>query len=913
MKDNIPDYAYSDNGFLKQTFKTLSILILSFFVLSITSIYGHATSVLSWDQNDIGQANLSGNVIENQGLITLQGSGNDIWGSADDFYFVYIPVEGDISIQVRVLSVEYTHAWAKGALMMREDLSSGSVNVALDYSAHNHVALQWRPVANQRSYYWGRPVGDGSVWLKLERTGNNFSGYYSLDGENWTLTTTKTLSMNQSFYVGIAASPHVSDQNNEVVMDNLSLDSANGSNLCQAQGAQCGSITLSDGSQFQCGLCGNNQSCSQYQCQAIDSATIAQTCSTAGASCGAIRDGLGNTLNCGGCDSGASCSNNRCEASCSLEQIAEGSFDGIVAYLPLQFAQEDLSGNQHNVTTTLLPTDRSAELFPFESEVDLKDKMFSLDLGNTSINGPMTISFKTQPDSNGQSATLLNNAAIKVTEDNGTLKTVFSPNTAAITLSNTQSQFKHRSCNHVALQIDDQSVRSFFNGHETQTGLSPVALESISGTLDVGPYEGKIWDIRLFDRALTSEEVAGLGSDCDDANSKTVPDPAYPNYLCGVYQCIYWPDGVTDTTQESFDYQLSGHEMTWEHNVMNTGMYVHGELCAEYDKPRDLLLTDGYRNAWVNKFNFDKPWNQYVLHENFHAYQSRTGGSTKFLAESSASWGAFAQKPTAYDTILGMYTLQPQLALWTTQSSVFEDGIIDYAKGGHQYGASIWEWYVTHYVLDANFIGEVFNRNRLGLAPLTGAPAEGMYNALAQRGYDMREIFADFAARITTWDVDYADTFIASEIGSFNRMNNNNNNSDNPIPSEEVNNKIAEFYDVTGTQGNWLTVPSRYKIGAWAFNAYEVDVTQNQQYDIGIAPSTSNPSYVEFRAQVVVHNPTTGERTYHKLPITSAGNSSNIQVYAEAGSKLYLVVSSTPSTKFTEFEAYTYDYRIATN
>jgi hypothetical protein len=515
------------------------------------------------------------------------------------------------------------------------------------------------------------------------------------------------------------------------------------------------------------------------------------------------------------------------------------------------------------------------------------------------------------PATDDQSSVVMETDTLTVEEVAGAVSATFATDASAITLLNDNSVLKPRSCNHVALQVNEDSIKSFFNGKQAHLSVNTNTVQALAGQLNIGPYPGKVWDVRIFDEALSDAEILELGEDCDDIQSLPVPNPEYPNYLCGVYQCMFWPEGVTDTTQDSFEYQLSGHDMTWEHNVMTTGMYVQGELCGEYDKPRNLELSDGYRKSWVSKFNFENPWNQYVLHENFHAYQSRTNGSTKFLAESTASWGAFSMKPSAKDSLLGMYTLQPQLALWTTQSSVFEDGIIDYAKGGHQYGASIFEFYVTHHVLADNFIGRVFNRAIFNLAPLSGTPSEAMHSVLAEAGFDMREVFADFSARVTTWDMDYGDTFLESEIASFNRMNGNNNNSDDPIPSEEVDNKIAEFYDVLGTNGEWLTVPSRYKIGAWAYNAYEVDVTENGSYAVGINPSTDNPDYAEFRAQVVVYNQQSGERVYHKLPVTSAGIASSIDVFANSGDKLYLVVSSTPSTKFKDFESFTYDYKIA--
>lgn len=890
--------------FIKQASISLSIMILILF-----SSLSFASSISSWQQKDIGQANFPGNAVEVLDIITLTGSGNDIWGAQDDFYYVYLPITGNASITVRVLNVENTHAWAKGAIMFRETLDSGAKNVALDYSAHQHVALQWRTNTDAGSNYWGKQVGDGPVWLTLTREDDTFTGHYSLDGINWQLTTEKTIPMSEDIYLGLAASPHVTTQNNIVQFDQLLVESSNPTNACQIQGAQCGAINDGNGGSLECGICSTNESCDQNLCQPIDEPQIIAACHAFGAQCGVIRDGLGNTLGCGSCDTGSTCSSNRCETSCALTQIDDGTFNHLFSYTPLQYAYSDLSDNQHPVTTSLREH-TSDGLFPFESRVDMNDKSVTIDFTDKSVSTPMTLSFKLIPTSDNQNGTVIRSESLLVEETSGKINSTLSTQGTPITVSNDNGTLKHRSCNHYALQLSNDKITTFLNGHQQETLVDTSQLHALSGQLTVGPYPGKVWDLRIFNDTLSPDEIQELGEECSETTVMTPPDPEFPLYLCGTYQCIFWPEGTTDTTQESFEYQLSGHDMTWEHNVMTTGMYQHDAFCAEFEKSRELLLTEAYRQSWVSKFNFDSPWNQYVLHENFHAYQSRTGGSTKFLAESSASWGAFSQKPTAKDTLLGYYTLQPQLSLWTTQSSVFEDGIIDYFKGGHQYGASVFEHYVTHNILSDNFIGYIFNRNAHNLAPLSGKPTEAMYTILENSGFDMRDVFSDFTAKVMTWDMPFGDTFLTSEIASYNRMVSANNNSDNPVPLEEVDNKVTEFYDVTGTGDAWQTVPSRYKVASWAYNAYEVDVTEDTLYEIGINPAMDNPDYAEFRVQIVVYNPLSGERTYHKLPITGAGSPEVMDVNASAGDTLYLVVASTPSTQFINFESYTYDYLI---
>ncbi|UCD52327.1 MAG: hypothetical protein JSW27_06755, partial [Phycisphaerales bacterium] len=48
------------------------------------------------------------------------------------------------------------------------------------------------------------------VWVKIERTGNAFSGYYSTDGENWTGMSwnPQTIDMAANAYIGLAVTSH---------------------------------------------------------------------------------------------------------------------------------------------------------------------------------------------------------------------------------------------------------------------------------------------------------------------------------------------------------------------------------------------------------------------------------------------------------------------------------------------------------------------------------------------------------------------------------------------------------------------------------------------------------------------------------------------------------------------------------
>ena len=55
----------------------------------------------------------------------MQGAGGDIWGTADQFHYVWQALSGDGSISARVISQTNTDPWAKARVMLRQSTNAG--------------------------------------------------------------------------------------------------------------------------------------------------------------------------------------------------------------------------------------------------------------------------------------------------------------------------------------------------------------------------------------------------------------------------------------------------------------------------------------------------------------------------------------------------------------------------------------------------------------------------------------------------------------------------------------------------------------------------------------------------------------------------------------------------------------------
>jgi hypothetical protein len=180
-----------------------------------------------WITEDIGTVGLAGNATSVGSIFTMNGSGNDIWNSADAFRFVEQPVSGTCEIRARVVSVQNTDPWAKAGIMLRDNTTAGAINAAVVVTASNGVAFQVRPAAGAGTYSTVLPGITAPRWVRLARTANVFKAYYSADAANWIqIGTNTTIAMSTHCHAGLAVTAHNNATNCTAVVDNVSVNQA---------------------------------------------------------------------------------------------------------------------------------------------------------------------------------------------------------------------------------------------------------------------------------------------------------------------------------------------------------------------------------------------------------------------------------------------------------------------------------------------------------------------------------------------------------------------------------------------------------------------------------------------------------------------------------------------------------------
>jgi hypothetical protein len=174
---------------------------------------------------DVGNPSIKGIVKISDNGFDMTAGGVDIWGVKDEFNFVYVERTGNFDLVSRIESLTAANQYTKAGIMAREDLTPGSRHIYFqvfpDNSPRNKnnggYEFHYRLVkdSSMKAIYPKSsegapefPVAFPNTWIRLQRVGNDFTGYYSFDGRTWKVFTTYALGLPSKIYLGLAVTSH---------------------------------------------------------------------------------------------------------------------------------------------------------------------------------------------------------------------------------------------------------------------------------------------------------------------------------------------------------------------------------------------------------------------------------------------------------------------------------------------------------------------------------------------------------------------------------------------------------------------------------------------------------------------------------------------------------------------------------
>jgi hypothetical protein len=175
---------------------------------------------------DIGPVAVAGSTSIANGVYTVRASGDDVWGTGDEFRFVYGSLSGDGEITARVDSVSANDPWTQAGVMIRAGLGASSRYAYTLVTSSNGVNFQYRLSNGTSAASSGtRGTARAPYWVRVRRIGNVLTGYVSPDGLVWRQQgSSVTITMGTTAYAGLAFTSHRDGTLGTAVFSNVSIN-----------------------------------------------------------------------------------------------------------------------------------------------------------------------------------------------------------------------------------------------------------------------------------------------------------------------------------------------------------------------------------------------------------------------------------------------------------------------------------------------------------------------------------------------------------------------------------------------------------------------------------------------------------------------------------------------------------------
>jgi len=206
--------------------KIFSLLLVFLFAAGITiQAKQKAIPLKKFRSADIGKPAIAGSTKVLTDGLELTAGGADVWGTRDEFRFSYLEHTGDFDLVARIESLTAPHQYTKAGLMAREQLSDNCRHIFFQVFPDNKprnknnggYEFQYRAEhdGGMKAIYPASaegtpefPVNYPNTWIRLKRSGNEFTGFYSSDGKTWKAYATFNLELSQKIYLGLAVTSH---------------------------------------------------------------------------------------------------------------------------------------------------------------------------------------------------------------------------------------------------------------------------------------------------------------------------------------------------------------------------------------------------------------------------------------------------------------------------------------------------------------------------------------------------------------------------------------------------------------------------------------------------------------------------------------------------------------------------------
>lgn len=157
------------------------------------------------------------------GKFHIQGAGEDIFGQADSFHFVWRKWHGDGQITARVVRYQRQDLWTKVGVMARETTAAGSKFADVLVTPDRGAEFQWRSASPGDTQTSDQTPSPTPFWVRLVRAGDTLTGYVSADGKTWQQRGQASVPMTRDILLGLCVASHKNDVLTEALVDSVTV------------------------------------------------------------------------------------------------------------------------------------------------------------------------------------------------------------------------------------------------------------------------------------------------------------------------------------------------------------------------------------------------------------------------------------------------------------------------------------------------------------------------------------------------------------------------------------------------------------------------------------------------------------------------------------------------------------------
>jgi Tol biopolymer transport system component len=199
----------------------IKVFLTSLFSMFILGIYAQGFGIFE-NSNDVGNPKLAGKTVYDptKQLYTLTGGGANIWGTNDQFQYVWKRESGNFSMSTKFeWDVKGITTHRKVGIMLRESLEADARHVIVTVHGDGLTSLQYR---SQKGGPTREIVGPKDAnYVTLERTGNKVLMKTATDNLPQNVTGEVELDMRGSVYLGLFICSHDADKLETVHYSNV--------------------------------------------------------------------------------------------------------------------------------------------------------------------------------------------------------------------------------------------------------------------------------------------------------------------------------------------------------------------------------------------------------------------------------------------------------------------------------------------------------------------------------------------------------------------------------------------------------------------------------------------------------------------------------------------------------------------